>query len=309
MSCLEDFAVKILGSGRIFIHKEMLSKGLEKNFEVYENIIDQFAVENASIHITVVSEKLRPFLFVFESESSDEPLKIDLKKASYLDTKLSDFTKTFFEEDGFGYEEHFSSFDFTELDEFLVNESKENAIYPPMPQIYTAFKLCPLDKVNVVIIGMDPYYGEGQAMGLAFSVSSDCAVPQSLRNIYKELEDDGYPVEDPNNGDLSKWSDQGVLLINAALTVRDGKSGSHSNEWSAFAQALLSFISSNKDFLVVVLWGGNAQKLEKCFNSRHKIIKSAHPSPLSAHKGFFGSKPFSKINNFLKMKGLKKIDW
>lgn len=198
---------------------------------------------------------------------------------------------------------------FQELKSFLVEEKKTAVIYPKGSQIFSAFNRTPFDQVKVVIIGQDPYHGPGQANGLCFSVSPGIRKPPSLTNIFKELESDlGIPI--PESGNLEPWADQGVLLLNATLTVRAGQAGSHQKRgWEAFTDKVIHTISEQKENVVFLLWGSFAQGKSDLINAnKHLILKAAHPSPL-ARGAFFGSKPFSKTNSFLKSKGIPEINW
>ena len=200
---------------------------------------------------------------------------------------------------------------FRQITEHIKTEKLQGkVIYPPGPMIFNAFEKTPVDKVKVVIIGQDPYHGKGQAMGLSFSVPPGIPSPPSLVNIFKELHNDvGAPV--PYHGDLSKWALQGVMLLNASLTVRAGEPMSHSKiGWHIFTDAVISRISEVKKNVVFLLWGKFAQeKTELVDKNKHLILKSVHPSPLSANNGFFGNRHFSKTNTFLMQKGLDPIDW
>lgn len=199
---------------------------------------------------------------------------------------------------------------FAQLKSFLLEEKKQNTVYPPGGKIFSAFDLTPFDKVKVVILGQDPYHGPKQANGLCFSVANGVDKPPSLQNIFKELNSDlGIPV--PRNGDLSKWAEQGVLLLNAILTVRARQAGSHQNRgWEQFTNAAISRLSKQREHLVFLLWGNYAIAKEALIDtSRHLTLKSPHPSPLSANRGFFGNKHFSKTNAYLKSQGIKEIDW
>jgi uracil-DNA glycosylase len=183
-------------------------------------------------------------------------------------------------------------------------------IYPPGPLIFNAFSKTPLDKVKVVILGQDPYHGPGQAMGLSFSVPDGVTPPPSLVNIFKELQEDtGLAI--PNTGNLTKWAEQGVLLLNASLTVRAADPMSHAKiGWHNFTDTVISTISHEKKKVVFILWGKFAQEKKKLIdNKKHLILTAAHPSPLSAHNGFFGSRPFSKTNEYLMQNGLDPINW
>ncbi|MCG3164702.1 MAG: Uracil-DNA glycosylase [Bacteroidia bacterium] len=199
---------------------------------------------------------------------------------------------------------------FTKLKEFLITEKQTQRVFPPGNKIFSAFNHTPFDKVKVVILGQDPYHGEGQAHGLCFSVPDGVAKPPSLVNIFKEINDDlGLPF--PSTGNLEKWADQGVLLLNATLTVRANIAGSHQKRgWENFTDAAIKKLSDKRENLVFILWGRFAQNKEVLIDaSKHCILKSAHPSPLSAYNGFFGCKHFSKTNEYLRSKGIGEIDW
>jgi len=206
--------------------------------------------------------------------------------------------------------EEFTKPYFLDLVEFVKSEYQNQTIYPPGSKIFSAFEHTPFDKVKVVIIGQDPYHGPKQANGLCFSVSEGIPHPPSLKNIFKELQSDlGKPI--PVSGNLERWADQGVLLLNATLTVRASQAGSHQNKgWEEFTDAVIQKVSDEKTGVVFLLWGAYAQKKGSRIDvSKHFIIKSAHPSPLSAYNGFFGSKPFSKTNQYLASIGKEEIDW
>lgn len=199
---------------------------------------------------------------------------------------------------------------YKELRNFLVHEYSSSTIYPDKYDIFNALNYTAYKDVKVVILGQDPYHGPNQAHGLSFSVKPGVPAPPSLVNIYKELKEDlGCYI--PNNGYLKKWADQGVLLLNTALTVRAKEANSHRNKgWEIFTDAIISILNKREKPMVFILWGSNAISKEKIItNKSHYIIKSPHPSPLSAHRGFFGSKPFSKTNNFLKSVGEEPINW
>ena len=193
---------------------------------------------------------------------------------------------------------------------FLKEEKKTKTIYPSGSKIFNAFNLTPFSKVKVVILGQDPYHGPNQANGLSFSVNKSFPIPPSLKNIFKELFDD-FGIQPPNSGCLERWSNQGVLLLNTYLTVEKGKPGSHRNiGWERFTDYVLSKLSENKKNIVYLLWGKHAQEKAKIINNaNNKIIMSAHPSPYSANYGFFGSRPFSKANDFLVNTNQTKINW
>ncbi|MBP5298591.1 MAG: uracil-DNA glycosylase [Lachnospiraceae bacterium] len=199
---------------------------------------------------------------------------------------------------------------YRELYNFVKNEYNTKVIYPPADELFSAFHFTPLSKVKVVILGQDPYHEPGEAHGLCFSVKPGIKIPPSLVNIYKELHDDlGCRI--PNNGYLEKWARQGVLLLNTVLTVRAHQAFSHKEKgWETFTDAVIEQLNLIDRPIVFILWGSPAQK--KCSmlnNPKHLILKSVHPSPLSAYRGFFGSKPFSKTNDFLVKNGLDPIDW
>jgi len=201
-----------------------------------------------------------------------------------------------------------------QLGGFLVEEERAGKpVYPPRGCRLAALELTPLDAVKVVILGQDPYHGPGQAMGLCFAVPEGVKVPPSLVNIYKELEAD-LGIARPAHGDLSKWARQGVLLLNNTLTVEGGKAGSHAKRgWDAITDACVAAVAAREEPAVFILWGSHAQakaqRIEHLRDPRHCVIESPHPSPLSAHRGFFGSRPFSRTNAFLDEHGRTPIDW
>lgn len=199
---------------------------------------------------------------------------------------------------------------FQKLKAFLEDEWRKEQIFPPKEEIFTAFKLTPYSKIKVFIVGQDPYHDDKQAHGLAFSVKPGIKLPPSLRNIFKELEDDlGLPF--PNNGFLEPWAKQGVFLLNTVLTVRAHQANSHAKKgWETFTDNVLKKVNAQKSPIIFVLWGAQAiKKAEMIDSEKHNIISSAHPSPLSAYRGFFGSKPFSKINANLRELGQEPINW
>ena len=206
--------------------------------------------------------------------------------------------------------EEFQSLRFNELKEFLVEETLSKTIYPPGKLIFNAFQHTPFDNVKVVILGQDPYHGTGQAHGLSFSVPPGIKPPPSLVNIFKELQNDlGIPK--PANGNLESWADQGVLLLNATLTVRAGEAGSHQNQgWETFTNSVIEKISQQKSKVVFLLWGKFAQAKESLVDGdKHLVLKAAHPSPFSAYKGFLGCGHFSKANNYLEQNGIDPVNW
>lgn len=199
---------------------------------------------------------------------------------------------------------------YKELYQYVRDEYSKYVIYPPADDIFNAFHFTPLSEVKVVIIGQDPYHNINQAHGLCFSVKPEVEIPPSLVNIYKELENDiGCPV--PNNGFLKKWADQGVLMLNTVLTVRAHQAASHQGKgWEKFTDAVIAAVNEQERPIVFILWGRPAQMKKKMLtNKKHLILEAPHPSPLSAYRGFFGSKPFSKTNLYLQENGLSPIDW
>lgn len=206
--------------------------------------------------------------------------------------------------------EEFQSPYFSELKEFLVEETSSHTIYPPGKLIFNAFQHTPFDRVKVVILGQDPYHGAGQAHGLCFSVPPGIKAPPSLVNIFKELQAD-LGIAIPAHGNLESWADQGVLLVNATLTVRAGEAGSHQKRgWETFTNAVIEKISREKTNVVFLLWGRYAQAKESLVDGeKHLVLKAAHPSPFSAYNGFFGCKHFSKANSFLEQKGIEPLSW
>ena len=199
---------------------------------------------------------------------------------------------------------------FQKLTAFVRNEYQFHKIYPPAKLIFRAFNRCDFNDTKVVIIGQDPYHGLGQANGLCFSVDDTVKVPPSLQNIFKEIRND-LGKEIAGSGNLERWADQGVLLLNATLTVRAATPGSHQNKgWEEFTDAVIQTLSRENEGLVFLLWGAYAQRKGEVINlSKHLILKSAHPSPFSAHRGFLGNKHFSQTNEYLKSHGKKEIDW
>ena len=199
---------------------------------------------------------------------------------------------------------------YLQLNEFLKREYETKTVYPEQDDIFNALRYTDYQDVKVVILGQDPYHGPGQAHGLSFSVQPGIPLPPSLRNIFKELNADlGCLI--PKNGYLKKWTDQGVLLLNTVLTVREGEAHSHRGQgWEVFTDKVITLLNEREKPVIFILWGKPAQsKLKLIDESRHKIIMSPHPSPLSARRGFFGSKPFSKVNEILQEQGEQEIDW
>jgi uracil-DNA glycosylase len=217
-------------------------------------------------------------------------------EASWLSVLKGEFDKTYM----------------VELRKFLLQQKQNGVqIFPKNKDIFNAFELTPFDKVKVVLLGQDPYHGKDQAHGLSFSVQKGIAIPPSLKNIYKELETDICGFKTPANGNLNYWAQQGVLLLNATLTVAENSPSSHQKAgWENFTNQVIQTLSDQKENLVFILWGKFAQAKSALIDEqKHLVIKSPHPSPFSAHSGFFGSKPFSKTNDYLMEKGLEEIDW
>lgn len=207
-------------------------------------------------------------------------------------------------------EEEFNSQYLSEIRAFLLEEKKHYNVYPPSPLIFNAFNLTPFDKVKVVILGQDPYHNIGQAHGLAFSVPEGIAKPPSLQNIFKELNQDlNIPI--PQSGNLEKWAKEGVLLLNASLTVRANMAASHAKcGWQRFTDAAIKAVSDKRKNIVFILWGNYAIAKEALIDrTKHLILKTVHPSPLSASRGFFGCRHFSKTNDYLIQHNIKPIDW
>ncbi len=199
---------------------------------------------------------------------------------------------------------------FKELMKFIDEEYKTKTVYPPKNEIFNAFKYTPYEKVKVVILGQDPYHEEGQAEGLSFSVKNEIGRPPSLQNIFKELESD-LGIKVSNNNSLVPWAFEGVLLLNSVLTVLKGAAASHASKgWETFTDDVIKIINEKEDPVVFILWGNYARSKKVLItNKRHLVLESPHPSPFSAYHGFFGSKPFSKTNEFLKKNGIKEINW
>ncbi|MBR3014442.1 MAG: uracil-DNA glycosylase [Bacteroidaceae bacterium] len=199
---------------------------------------------------------------------------------------------------------------FEALTDFVRMEYQRGRCYPPGKLIFNAFNLCPFDQVKVVLIGQDPYHEPGQAMGLCFSVNDGIPFPPSLQNIFKEIHDDtGASV--PASGNLTRWAQQGVMLLNATLTVREHQAGSHQGHgWETFTDAVIKVLAEQREHLVFILWGSYAQRKGAFIDrNRHLVLQSAHPSPLSAYRGFFGNKHFSQANEYLKAHGVEPIRW
>lgn len=206
--------------------------------------------------------------------------------------------------------QEFSSPYFHTLTSFVRNEYQTHKVYPPPKLVFNAFDRCPFDRVKVVIIGQDPYHGPGQAHGFCFSVPEGMQIPPSLQNIYKEIRSD-LGIDVPTSGNLERWADQGVLLLNATLTVRAGEAGSHQGKgWEEFTDATIVALSEQRENLVFMLWGNYARKKKALIDlEKHLVLEAAHPSPLSAHNGFFGCKHFSKANTYLTDHAATPIEW
>ncbi|NTW32830.1 MAG: uracil-DNA glycosylase [Bacteroidetes bacterium] len=207
-------------------------------------------------------------------------------------------------------DKEFKSQYFVQIKTFLLEEKKKFTVFPPGSLIFSAFNNTPFDKVKVVIIGQDPYHGNGQANGLCFSVTDGIKKPPSLQNIFKELNSD-LGINIPESGNLERWAKQGILLLNATLTVRANQAGSHQNKgWEIFTDAVIRIVSEKKEGVVFILWGSYAQAKEKLIDlSRHHVLKAPHPSPFSAFSGFFGCRHFSKTNELLRNMGKEEINW
>lgn len=199
---------------------------------------------------------------------------------------------------------------FIDLANFVKKEFNSQTVYPPGRLIFNAFDKCPFENVKVVILGQDPYHGPGQAHGLCFSVKDGVAFPPSLINIFKEINDD-LGTSLPDSGNLERWAEQGVLLVNATLSVRAGQAGSHQNKgWELFTDEVVRLVAEEKEHVVFILWGSYAQKKgETIDRTKHFVLASPHPSPLSASRGFFGNKHFSKANKYLEEHGMEPVEW
>lgn len=199
---------------------------------------------------------------------------------------------------------------YQELMQFLDQEYQEKQIFPPRTELFSAFQYCDMDQIKVVILGQDPYHEKNQAHGLAFSVRKGIKIPPSLRNIYKELHDD-LNIAMPSHGCLIDWAKQGVFMLNAVLSVQEGKAGSHHNKgWETFTDHVIQTVNEQCESVVFVLWGAPAQRKQSLIDSnKHAVLCTPHPSPLSAYRGFFGSKPFSQINDYLKAHQREEINW
>jgi len=233
--------------------------------------------------------QVRPYR---EHSLEDNQIKLEPSWKKYL---LPEFSKPYMQD----------------LKNFLLNQKNlGKKIYPKNSEIFKAFELTPFDQVKIIIIGQDPYHQANQAHGLCFSVQQGVDIPPSLQNIYKELEQD-LNFKIPDHGSLESWARQGVLLLNSVLTVEDSKAAAHQNKgWEIFTDKVIEILNQEKQNLVFILWGAYAQKKGALINKeKHLIIKSVHPSPLSAYRGFFGSRPFSRANNYLKYHGILEINW
>ncbi len=199
---------------------------------------------------------------------------------------------------------------FIDLTNFVKKEYNSHTVYPPGRLVFNAFEKCSFENVKVVILGQDPYHGPGQAHGLCFSVKDGVAFPPSLINIFKEIHDD-LDTSLPDSGNLERWAEQGVLLVNATLTVRAGQAGSHQNKgWELFTDEVVRLVAEEKEHVVFILWGSYAQKKgETIDRTKHLVLESPHPSPLSASRGFFGNKHFSKANAYLIEHGMEPVEW
>jgi uracil-DNA glycosylase len=236
-----------------------------------------------------------------------------LPEVTYATTTLVEYTQTHLPS---GWEDFFTEQldsemgTLPEISTYLEKEAKTEQIFPPLEMIYTSFELLRPEDILVVVIGQDPYHDDGQAMGVSFSVPEGVYPPPSLKNIYKEAESTGITISNPDHGDLSEWCRRGVFLINTALTVRAHTPKSHSKRWvEMFTPALFRWMNDRCDPMVIIMWGNDAQALGRYFGDKHRKIISAHPSPLSASRGFFGSNPFNRANKCLKELGRSQVDW
>lgn len=245
------------------------------------------------------------------SECCDESLDNEFSKDTWSTISLEDYTINNIPK---GWEDFFkTNLDngvISDISTYLVGETRKTEIYPEIFNVYKMFNLASPDDIKVLILGQDPFHGKGEAMGVAFSVPEGITVPPSLRNIYKELESDGFTIKDKKKGNLTRWCDQGVFMLNTSLTVRAHEPGSHLKKWNEkFTVNLMEYLNKVCNPLVLILWGAYAQNFGKYFGDKHRKIMSPHPSPLSASKGFFFSKPFSRANKILTEKGREPIDW
>jgi uracil-DNA glycosylase len=203
-----------------------------------------------------------------------------------------------------------NDFDYAAMEEFLQKERAKRAIYPKDEEIFNALNLTPFEKVKVVIIGQDPYHGAGQANGLCFSVPKGIRNPPSLKNIYREIDDEYRPIKMPPHGDLTGWAAQGVLLLNATLTVEEGKAGSHQGKgWERFTDAIITAVDEKPDAVAFLLWGRRAQEKRGLISKRNKVLEASHPSGFSAHRGFLGCGHFRTANQYLEKRNLDPINW
>jgi len=269
------------------------------DWEKYKFMIENFAENNPLVKVMICSLEDPPIKWTFE-DGLDNYVEKEL---------IEEITQ-----DELGWEEFFHNMlengTLCEISKKIKLDAKIGDVFPPIDEVFTSFMLCPLEELKVVIIGQDPYHTPGVATGLAFSHHTDNKkIQPSLRNIFTELVDDGFSIKE-NYGDLSEWSVQGVFLVNTAFTVKKGEPNSHSKEWKYFTSQLFRYISNHCDHLVVIAWGRHAQGFSEIFDQKkHKIITSSHPSPFSARSGFFGSKPFSRTNKFLRLWKKEEICW
>lgn len=235
-----------------------------------------------------------PSLFDDPEDQRSDPIELPPLPLSWLDVIRPEFSKPYYRE----------------LQKFVTAERAAGMVFPPDEDVFNALKFTPLEQVRVLIVGQDPYHDDNQAHGLCFSVRQGITPPPSLQNIFRELKND-LGCQAPKHGCLEAWAKQGVLLLNTVLTVRAHQAASHQKKgWEQFTDAVIRAVSAKNEPVAFVLWGAQAQKKTDLIDAqRHLVVKSAHPSPLSASNGFFGSKPFSKINAFLKERGVKEIDW
>ena len=316
--CLEKISrIKNL---RHIAFPENIGCGLARgDWKKYYAMLYNFAEQNPHVRVSIVSKDSPPVEefpveeFPVEEVPVEETSSNGCQDADYNTMSLIDYTRGYMPK---GWEKFFEEQldpdmgTLTEISIYLEKEAKTNQIFPPLNLIYTSFHFMKPEEIKVVIIGQDPYHNQGQAMGIAFSVFKDIVPPPTLKNIHKEMIDTGIDVNDPDSGDLTPWCRQGVFLINTALTVRAHTPKSHSKKWTEnFTPALLRWLNEECQPLVVILWGGDAHALGRYFGDHHHKISSAHPSPLSAFRGFFGSNPFNRANKYLKELGRLEVDW
>lgn len=324
-SAIEKFSIDnpkikvyIVSKDERLLDSQGTSEQVLYTIDFFRYIVQKLEEENTQSITDDELEKIREdFLHPQEDDGPiDTEIEfIDAVVPTWTDTTLEDYTEANIPK---GWESFFreeldvDTGSIHSLSKYISGEAQRagGEIFPDLHLVYNTFTKVRPENIKVIICGQDPYHDIGQAMGLAFSVGEGVTLPSSLRNIFKELKDDGFVVSDPSSGDLTKWCQQGVFLINTALTVRAHEAGSHSKKWmEGFTPSLMRWLNENCGDLVVIAWGNYAQSFSKYFGERHRKISSPHPSGLSASKGFFGSKCFSKANKALKSLGRGEIDW